>query len=131
MSMLIRSVQDVPAAPVTMPGASGAAMRLLVGRADGAPTFAMRLFEIAPGGHTPRHAHNYEHEIYVVAGKGQVLGGRAGSTIRPITAGDIIFMPPNEEHQLRNTGDAPLQFICLVPVAFDCGTGACQPTPGS
>lgn len=129
--MLIRKSQDVPAQTMDLPGATGVTMRLMVGRADGAPTFAMRLFEVEPGGHTPRHQHNYEHEIMVLAGRGQIVCGSGGNTIRPLNTGDVVFMPANEMHQFRNVGDQPLQFLCMVPTAFDCGAGACAPTPGS
>ena len=36
--------------------------RVVVGKADGADNFCMRIFELAPGGYTPRHAHPWEHE---------------------------------------------------------------------
>lgn len=129
--MIVRTPDDVAATAMTLPGARGVSMRLMVGRGDGAPNFAMRLFEVGPGGCTPLHKHNYEHEIMVVSGRGQVIGGVDGSTIRPIEAGCVVFMPPNETHQFRNTGTQPLIFMCMVPTSFDCGQGLCQPTPGS
>lgn len=129
--MLIRHQQDVPAAEVRMPGAQGVRMRLMVGREDGAPHFAMRLFEVEPEGCTPCHSHNYEHEVMVLEGSGQVASGPDGSTFRPIKAGDVLYIPANETHQFRNVADKPLRFLCMVPVQFDCGNGQCQPTPGS
>lgn len=129
--MIVKRANQVPDQVMDMPGAEGVRMRLLVGREDEAPNFAMRLFEVEPGGHTPLHQHNYEHEVFVLAGKGQVVGGIGGSTIRPVQAGDCVFMPANEQHQFRNTSDEPMKFLCLVPVSFDCGKGACAPTPGS
>lgn len=122
--MQIRTADDMPAAPVSMPGAEGVGMRLLLGRSDGAPTFAMRHFTVASGGHTPRHQHNYEHGVYVVGGAGTVeIAGES----RAIKAGDSLFVEPNVEHQFRaDRGDA-LQFLCMVPTTFDCG----KPTPGS
>lgn len=129
--MLIRSCQAATLQRVTRPGAKDAAMRLLIGRADGAPNFAMRLFEVQPSGHTPLHQHPYEHEILILQGQGQAVTGD-GMTIRPIQAGDAILVPPNEKHQFRNSGDSVLSFICLVPLSYDCGQeGACTPTPGS
>ena len=129
--MLIRKPQQVDAQAMDMPGASGVMMRLMVGRDDGAPHFAMRLFEVAPGGHTPQHAHNYEHQVMIVSGDGQVLGGVGNLTIRPVTGGDVIFVPANETHQFRNPGQMPLTFLCLVPTTFDCGSNRCAATPGS
>jgi quercetin dioxygenase-like cupin family protein len=114
--------------PVTMEGAEGCAVRWLVGEKDGAPNFAMRQFEVAPGGHTPKHSHDYEHEVFVLDGEGIVL---EGETEHPLKAGDVIFIQPNDVHQFRNTGGKPMTFLCLVPnsatgkqvtVAPECGT---------
>ena len=112
-----------------MAGASSVSMRLMVGRADGAENFAMRLFEVGPGGHTPEHSHNYEHEVMVLAGRGEVVDGDSANR-RPIAGGDVLFIPANHVHQFRNTESEPLKFLCLVPTRFDCG-GTCEPTPGS
>ena len=46
-------------------------------------------------------------------------------------AGDVLLVEPNQVHQFVNTSDEPLQFLCLVPVEFDCGGGDMAPTPGS
>ena len=40
--------------------AKGIAARVVIGKSDGANNFCMRVFEIAPGGHTPRHSHAWE-----------------------------------------------------------------------
>jgi quercetin dioxygenase-like cupin family protein len=104
---------------VTMEGAVGAKMRMLIGPDDGAGTFHMRQFEVAPGGHTPHHAHDYEHEILVLGGRGIAKSDRGD---RPLREGDVIFVPANEKHQFLNTGDQPLSFICLIPAPHACAT---------
>jgi quercetin dioxygenase-like cupin family protein len=110
--------------PVEMEGAEQVKMRLLLGRADGAPTFAMRHFEVAPGGHTPRHQHPYEHGVQVVGGTGTVEVGGEEHELKP---GDSLFIPPDVLHQFRADRGESLQFMCMVPTTFDCG----KPTPGS
>lgn len=40
----------------------GIAARVLIGKNDGAQNFCMRIFEIAAGGNTPMHSHDWEHE---------------------------------------------------------------------
>ncbi len=92
--------------------AQGVAARVAIGKADGAPNFCMRVFEITPGGHTPKHAHDWEHEMFVHAGAGEVYGN---GRWQPIAAGRVMFIPANEEHQMRNTGKDPLVVVCLVP----------------
>ncbi len=72
----------------------------------------MREFEVAPGGHTPKHFHDYEHEVYVLAGSGVVIDD---DRERPLRAGDVVFVAPNDVHQFRNTGSEPMRFLCLIP----------------
>lgn len=125
--MLIRRADEMTPQPMKMDGVKDVSMRLMVGRDDGAPTFAMRQFTVEPGGHTPRHEHNYEHEIYVLSGSGRA---EYDGDFHPIKAGDVLLIQPNITHQFTNDGGAPLEFLCFVPIEFDCG-GECRPTPGS
>jgi quercetin dioxygenase-like cupin family protein len=115
--MKVQPLESHEQKPVTMEGAAGAKMRMLVGGNDGASNFHMRQFEVAPGGYTPHHSHDYEHEILVLGGQG-VAKSEKGD--RPFKAGDVIFVPPNEKHQFLNTGSDPLSFICLIPAPRDC-----------
>src|SRR5580700_6913608 len=125
--MKINNYERVEAQPVQMEGAAGCHVRWLVDERDGAPTFAMREFEVAPGGYTPRHFHDYEHEVFVLEGAGIVM---EGAVEHPLRAGDVVLVKPNEIHQFRNTGDRPLKFLCFIPnsatgksvsVAPECG----------
>ena len=126
--MHIRRAEQMEGTPVEMDGVKDVFMRLMVGREHGAPSFSMRHFTVEPGGHTPRHSHNYEHEVYIIDGAGRVEHDGAFQDIR---GGDVLLIEPNKVHQFLNTGDAPLRFLCLVPASFDCGGGEVQPTPGS
>jgi quercetin dioxygenase-like cupin family protein len=122
--MLIRNIDDMTLKPVEMAGVQGARMAIMCGREDGAPNFALRQFKVEPGGHTPRHSHDYEHEVYIVSGGGTVLlEGREN----PIRAGDVILVPADQEHQFKADPAAGLRFLCLVPVTRNCG----DTTPGS
>lgn len=114
--MKLKAIAEHGQAGVTMEGARGVRMRMLIGPDDGAQVFHMRHFEVAPGGHTPRHTHNYEHEVLVLKGTGLVSGAQGERACR---SGDVVWMPPNEEHQFRNTGGEPLEFICLIPAPRD------------
>jgi len=125
--MLIRRVEEMEGQPVTTEGAKDVDVRMMVGRADKAPNFAMRCFTVQAGGHTPRHSHNYEHEVYVLEGRGRA---ECDGVFEEIGAGDVLFVEPNKMHQFVNAGEGPLRFLCLVPVSFDCG-GTMEPTPGS
>ena len=126
--MKVEHTEQIESKPVEMEGASGCSVRILVGERDEAPNFVMRHFEVQPGGHTPRHQHPYEHEVYVLDGSGEVY---EGDQVHSLRAGDVVFVKPDEVHQFRNTGDAPMKFLCLIPnsavgkqvtVVPECGT---------
>jgi quercetin dioxygenase-like cupin family protein len=80
---------------------------------DGAPVYALRLIEVAPGGHTPRHSHPYEHENFVIEGQGRVL---VNGEWHSLESGDVVFVPSGTEHIYENTGETPLKFLCGIPV---------------
>ena len=110
--MKIQAAEQVESNPVDMEGAEGCQVRWLVGEADGAPNFAMRQFEVEPGGHTPRHSHPYEHEIFVLEGSGVIVDGEIE---RPLAPGDVVYVAPDDVHQFRNTGSDGFKFLCLIP----------------
>lgn len=115
--MRVQQLADHAQTPVTMPGASGAKMRMLVGPQDGAAVFHMRHFEVEPGGFTPHHQHNYEHEVLILKGTGTLKSEQGDRSFKP---GDVVWIPPNEMHQFQNTGREPVEFICLIPAPQDC-----------
>ena len=110
--MKVDRAEKVDSQSVMMEGATGCSVRWLINDTDGAPNFAMRQFSVAPDGHTPKHSHPYEHEVYVLSGNGVVL---EGDQEHPIGSGDFIYVRPDEIHQFRNTGSTPLTFLCVVP----------------
>src|SRR3972149_3875672 len=109
--MKVIHYEQIEAPAVEMEGAANCRMRCLIGPDDNAPSFSMRQFELAPGGHTPKHAHGHEHEVFVLEGTGGVLGGDKEHSLRP---GSIVFVPPNQAHQFRNIGVSPFKFLCLI-----------------
>jgi quercetin dioxygenase-like cupin family protein len=77
---------------VDLKGSKNVTVRWLIGKRSGALNYAMRLFEIAPGGIVPLHDHDEEHEI-------------------------VVFVPPNEPHGYDNTdGTEVFRFICVIPL---------------
>ena len=76
------------------------------------PNFHLRVFDLAPGGHTPLHTHAWEHEVFVVKGTGKIaLEGRH----EPLAEGDAVLVEPNELHQFVNDGETPMRMICVIP----------------
>ncbi len=98
---------------VEMAGSQKVTMRWLIGRQTGANTYAMRIFEIAPGGIVPLHAHPEEHEIFVLNGKAKLLGDIEATAKKD----DVVFVPSNEPHGYDNTeGKDIFRFICVIPL---------------
>ncbi|MFQ6115333.1 MAG: cupin domain-containing protein [bacterium] len=84
----------------------------MVGPQDGANHFAMRYFEVAPGGCTSLDVHKHDHGVMILRGNGKVL---LGEESYEIGFGDAVYVPPYEKHQFVNTGDEPLGFLCVSP----------------
>lgn len=110
--MKVNHHTDIELKSVEMEGAANTKVRQLIGQNVSAANFAMRMFELDPGGHTPRHQHDYEHEIYVLEGEGVVLDGDKQHPLRP---GDVIYVHPNDVHQFRNSGTQTMKMLCLIP----------------
>lgn len=102
--------EDVPAEDFE--GAPGVKVRWVIDQKRGAQNFAMRIFEVEPGAATPLHEHWFEQEMYLLDGQGVMVGERGE---QPLAPGNVMWVPPYERHQLRNTGAVPLRFICCVP----------------
>ena len=96
-----------------VPELPGVVKREFINADDGAPNFCMRVFEVEPGSSTPSHSHWWEHEVYVLAGRGVVVG-EGGET--QIARDSIVFVPPNEHHCFVNNGNEILRFICVIPL---------------
>lgn len=86
--------------------------RLMLGKEDGAKNFCMRVFEMGKDGFTPKHTHDWEHEVFVHKGLGEVF---IEDKWHPLSPGSAVFVPANIEHQFRNTSDETFTFVCLIP----------------
>ena len=91
----------------------GVVKREVINADDGAPNFCMRVFEVEPGASTPSHSHPWEHEVFILSGRGVVVDGEGKET--EIAKDSVIFIPSNEHHCTVNNGNEPLRFICLIP----------------
>lgn len=97
--------------------AVGVTIRVLMGDNVAAPNFIMRHFEVAPGGRTPFHAHPWEHEVFVLTGRGRVRRGDGATEVGP---GSFVFVPGGEEHSFENTGPDGFSFLCVIPATKAC-----------
>ena len=113
--MKIAAYKDAPTKMFDTDPAKAVTGRVVIGRADGADNFCMRVFELGAGGYTPKHSHEWEHEIFFHRGNGQVF---EKGIWRDVREGDTAFIPGGETHQIRNAGEGDLVFVCLIPSGY-------------
>ena len=104
---------DVDEIAVTDYGSTDTSIRWLITKEkDGAPRFSIRRFEMKPGGQIGMHSHPQEHEIYILSGKGEIFSNNEKHEIKE---NDVLYVPPDEEHGYKNTGEENLVFLCVIP----------------
>lgn len=109
----VLNVEEAPSFEVGKGTRYGATIRQL-----GAPTGGQRVgcnwFEVPPGRTAfPRHWHaGVEEVIFVLQGRGTL---RIGDEQLEVAPGDYVTLPigPEHAHQLLNSGDEPLCYLCL------------------
>ena len=60
---------------------------------------------------TPPTRHSYQEILYVVKGKGSIVGGEKKALIEDGTA---MLLPPNMEHTLENDSSQPMEILVLT-----------------
>lgn len=109
---MLGQIKNITGTPVANPQAKDALVKVLVGSAQGWGDHVMRVFELQPGGYTPKHAHDWPHINVVLEGHGTLfLEGKEN----PVEAGAYAYIPNNELHQFKNVGNTVFKFICIVP----------------
>ena len=110
--MKVKNYREVRAAP--MVNEPGVTVRWLVSELDEGPGFALRLYEMEPGAATTAQSHYWEHEVFVLSGKG-VVAGEEGEI--PLGEGDVVYVPAAERHRFVSRGDEVLRFLMVLPMA--------------
>ena len=91
---------------------SGKSVWWLLSSEIGTPNFEMRYFEVEKGVEGKEESHPFEHEIFVIKGKGVIKSGQ--HEVR-IEKGDAVYVAPNELHQFFSLEEENLGFICIIP----------------
>lgn len=81
---------------------------------DASPPFCLRRIRIEPYGYTVRHQHDWEHQIYVLSGKGR-LDQKSKSRATQLEPGLTVRIPPLILHQISCTSEDPLCFLDIIP----------------
>ena len=114
MEPIIRNISAYP----------GEAPARLIGAGDNPPLVTLAYSVIAPGGASSHHIHEWEHEVYIIAGRGTLV---ADGVEYPVRAGDAMFIPPRVDHVTRNDGgEGDIRRIEINPVSAAGG----QARPG-
>lgn len=94
----------------------GVSRRVFVGEKGESPLFHTRYFEVAEGGYTTLEQHQHEHVVIVMRGQGV---GLVGERKVKLAFGDVLYVAPDEVHQLSNSGSEPFGFLCIVNAQRD------------
>ena len=95
-------------------GAEKTEVQYLIDDRQGSDRFALRLYTVRNGGHTPLDQHRYEHHVYVLKGEGLLRQSKdAGLPLKTLRPGDSIFIPSNAIHQFSNVREEPFVFLCV------------------
>ena len=72
---------------------------------------------LPPGSSTTPHRHRRTEEIYFIL-EGTALM-RIAEEQRAVGPGDAIAIPPGQLHQITNTGDCLLKFLCCCAPPYE------------
>lgn len=78
--------------------------------------FALRYFELEPGGYSSLEKHRHIHLVIVIRGAGRALVGDELYELQPF---DAVYVPPMTPHRWINEGAEPFGFLCPVDSGRD------------
>ena len=113
-SILIVNAASVLIEELGKKGAEKVKVRYLIDERHGSERFALRLYTVEKGGHTPLDQHEYEHQVYVLSGQG--LLKQSNDSVAPrqrLRSGDTLFIPSNAVHSFINERGEPFVFLCV------------------
>ena len=112
--MDVRNLAEVP--PFTTK--DGSEIReLLAHRNSGIANQSLAEARLPVGGSTEPHFHPLCEEIYYLTeGTGRI---QIENDIREVGPGDAIAIPPGARHQITNTGEETLRFLCCCAPAYE------------
>jgi S-methyl-1-thioxylulose 5-phosphate methylthiotransferase len=78
--------------------------------------FALRYFELEPGGYSSLEKHAHIHLVIALRGVGKAL---VGDTVLDLQPFDALYVPPMTAHRWINEGTEPFGFLCPVDAERD------------
>jgi quercetin dioxygenase-like cupin family protein len=111
--MVVKNIDTLSKIRVNMDGARNALRQNAIMKKDGASAFSFRVFTLEKNGHTPCHAHPFEHVNYVIKGSGCIVDKDGKET--DLKQGDFTLISAMEKHQYVNKSETgQFVFICAV-----------------
>jgi quercetin dioxygenase-like cupin family protein len=107
----LNKTREVDITPENIKGKGRVTVRWLLGEPEGAPNFEMRYFSLTGEISTDWHNHQWEHQVYVIRGRGKFRAAEKEVDLEP---GSAVFVAPGEQHNFSCAGDR-FDFICVVP----------------
>lgn len=77
--------------------------------------YSLAIAIVEPGGTTHLHRLKNSEVYFILDGVGEM---RVGDETEDVHAGHTIYIPPNAEQQITNTGDEDLMFVSIVDPAW-------------
>ena len=108
-SMKVKNYRDVKAEPIT--GETGVMFRWLSDERAETSDCGLCLYEIEPGAFSMPQTHYRERQVFVLAGAGTVRGEGSES---PLGVGDVVCVPPTEQHRFVNRGQEMLRLLVVI-----------------
>ncbi|MCP4681968.1 MAG: cupin domain-containing protein [Desulfobacterales bacterium] len=116
--MKITRLDKIEKERVEMEGAKDVWKQVPISKDDGSPIFSLRVFSVEQNGHTPYHAHPFEHVNYVIQGHGAIVSEDGEE--HELRNGDFALVLPDEKHQYRNkSASEAFIMICGVPKDYE------------
>jgi quercetin dioxygenase-like cupin family protein len=109
----VSNIQDTRTEDVHMDGVFDTKIQWLIDEHAGAKNFAMRRFRLAPGGIINLHTHDWEHEVYILEGRGEVLTEEKKYPVEP---GSVVYVEPAIPDGFKNRGESEFVFLCMIPI---------------
>ena len=71
--------------------------------------------DVEPGNRQPPHSHGPQQVYVITRGEGRM---KVGDEERDVHEGQMVFIPPDTEHGITNTGEGTLTYVSAATPAF-------------
>jgi quercetin dioxygenase-like cupin family protein len=85
---------------------------LICGEKTSTEGISMGTLEIPPGAVLDAHHHSSLEVYYLISGEGRLL---CGDTVKHVRAGDVVYIPANQVHGIKNISDHTLTLVWMFP----------------